>query len=285
MSKNIPISDSFDLKKRFFWKAYLLRKMIYTRLKTDKTISKKILFIIGCQRSGTTLMTKIFERDINAKVYGEFSELSSNDRDKIRLNPLDSVKNKIDKNKLPLIILKPLVETQNSRKLLNYFYNSKALWLFRHYKDVAFSNINIFGIKNGISNLRPIVNREIDNWRSEYVSKPTRATVLKYFSEDMNPYDAACLFWYARNKLLFELGLDTNSDVMLCKYEELVVNPFATMQRVYKFLNHMFPGKKIVIDVHTKSVSKGKNIEISPEVEKVCEEMLQKLNSVYKSAK
>ncbi len=229
-------------------------------------------------------MTRIFERDYNTKVYGEFSQLSSRDTsEKLRLNPLDSVKSAIDRDRAPLVILKPLVETQNSPKLLDYFENSKALWLYRHYKDVASSNLKNFGVRNGIDDLRPMVKNQPENWRSEKVSEDVRKTVLEHFSEDMNPHDAAALFWYARNSLFFELKLDEHPNVMMCRYEDLVADPLKMVERVYRFVDHDFPGEKIIKEAHRESLGKGKSITLSPEIDLLCKELLEKLDKVYQT--
>ena len=266
------------------WKIIPLRllaisKEIYQLSRIQGKRQKTTVFIIGCQRSGTTLMLEIFERDLNTKVYGEFSKLSSSDaHHKIRLDPLDSVKKAIAKDRAPLVILKPLVETQNSLKLLDHFSGSKALWMYRHYKDVALSNLKQFGIENGINDLRPIVENNSRNWRCENVSESVRKTVLEHFSEGMNPYDAAALFWFVRNNLFFELGLDENPDVMMCKYEDLVMNPLETVNKVYEFIGHNFPGQRIVSEVHPLSLGKGKTVELSPEIDLLCKELLEKLD-------
>jgi hypothetical protein len=103
-------------------------KGVYHLFKYDYSQPKMALFIVGCQRSGTTLMNWIFEGDLNAKVYPEVSKLSSEDpRKQLRLNPLPKVKAVLDKDRAPLIILKPLVESQNTLQLLDYFEDSKAL--------------------------------------------------------------------------------------------------------------------------------------------------------------
>jgi hypothetical protein len=124
-------------------------KSIYQLIEIRKTGNRKtILFIFGCQRSGTTLLTEIFERDFdNTKVYGEFSHLSSHDKKHhIRLNPLHLVKAQIDNSRPSLVILKPIVESQNALKLLDYFQNSKVLWVYRHYKGVSLSHIEKWGV-------------------------------------------------------------------------------------------------------------------------------------------
>ena len=269
----------FDLKNVSFG-LFRIYKGIYQKLSVKKTDQKSILLILGCQRSGTSLMYWIFERDFDTKIYRESSELSSNDVNKIRLNPLVSVQVAIDKHKVPLVVLKPLVESQRALMLLENLKGAKVLWMYRHYKDVASSNLKAFGIKNGINDLRPIVEKKPDNWRSEHISEYTRSIVLEHFSEDMNPYDAAALFWFVRNRLFFELNLDNNINVMLCRYEDLVAHPADVMQTVYKFVGCAYPGDQIDRDVHRQSIGKGDTTKLSPEIEKVCAELLAGLNRV-----
>jgi len=259
-----------------------LFKKIYQSLKFRHHRQKTILFIIGCQRSGTTLLTeRIFERDLDTRVYKEVSVLSRRNMPGTRLNPLRLVKSEIGRNSARLIILKPLVETQNAVRLLNYFEGSAAVWMYRHYKDAAASNLRHFGLRNGIDNLRPIIRNDIRSWRAEHVSPEVRKTVLKYFSETMNPHDAAALFWFVRNRFFFELGLDQRSDVMMCKYEHLVRNPHDTVRRIYEFAGHDFPGEKIVGEVHSASLGKGKAIPLSRDMEFLCEELFGKLSQAY----
>ena len=151
-------------------------------------------------------MNKILDRDWNTKVYRERSKLTSHDAErKIRLNPLHLVKRDLDNDRVPTIILKPLVETQNSLKLLSYFTDSKALWIYRHYKDVACSNLKYFGTACGLRDLRPIVENSRQNWRSESIPKEIRDMILELFSENMEPLDAAALFWFSPQQLFFQI--------------------------------------------------------------------------------
>jgi hypothetical protein len=102
------------------------------------------------------------------------------------------------------------------------------------------------GYKNGINNLRPIVEGQSHNWRSENVSEYTKQTVKKYFSEQMNPYDAAALFWFVRNRLFFEMDLDKNQDVMTCKYDELIDDPLRIMRDIYRFVGYVIHQTKLL---------------------------------------
>jgi hypothetical protein len=230
------------------------------------------------------MMQNIFDKDINTKCYHEFSEISSNDAvGGIRLNSFEQIKQVFFTVKAPLIVLKPLVESQNVPELLSFFDNSLALWMFRNYKDVALSNIKRFGIDNGIHDLRPIVTGEPNNWRSEKVSKHVQETVSEYFSEDMSPYDAAVLFWWARNSIFFDLELEDHPRVMMCSYEDFVLDPENFVRRVYQRLGQPYPATSITAEVHSKSRKKGKDIELSPEIEDLAVEMQNRLNIVYRS--
>lgn len=279
MPYNIKLSDltfkniSFGLMRTY--------KDLYQRIGLGRHDGQKqIVMIQGCQRSGTSMTYWIFERDFRIKIYREASELSAQDAiERIRLNPLPHVKAMLEKDRVPIVVMKPLVESQRANELLTFFPQSKIIWLYRHFQDVASSNLKAFGRGQGIEDLRPIVLQEPHNWRSENVSEETRETIRRFFSEEMNPYDAAALFWYARNRLFFEQGLDHNPRVMMCRYEELVRRPSDVMQRLYAFLGISYPGDKIVKDVHPQSIGKGRRSRLSAEVEALCEGLLEQLDA------
>lgn len=272
----------FSLAQKKIQRVFLIRKKrIFQSLVGSTHQQKNILFVMGCQRSGTTMMLRIFERDMQSRVYGEFSKLSSIDPAKVRLNPLPLVKKEIEEDPASFVVLKPLVESQNLPSLLEYFSQAKALWMYRHYKDVASSNLKNFGIHNGIHDLRPIVEQQPNDWRSERVSDKTREIVLKYFSEDMPPLDAAALFWYVRNSLFFDLELQYNPRVRIFRYEDIVSEPIAKMREVYAFADRFFPGEIVSQDISATSIGKGKEVQLNPKIEEICQEMLEKLEGAY----
>lgn len=244
---------------------------------------KKIVFIVGSQRSGSTLMLQIFGNDPNARIYGEFSELNSQVGEKIRLNPLRLVKKGIQSNEETFVILKPLVESQNILTLLHYFKHSKALWMYRDYRDSAASYVKYFGMDCGVIDLRHIVKGYIKNWRAEKVSESAKEIVQRYFSENMNPYDAAVLFWYVRNSHFFALHLDKNPHVLMCKYRDLVTSPVTVVSDIYKKLGQSYQEPELIKTIHAKSLSRGLELELSPEIETLAKGMLEKLDKAYQA--
>jgi hypothetical protein len=240
---------------------------------------KTVLLILGCQRSGTTLVQEILQRDMRSKIYREFSKLSSDDREfHIRLNPLDSVRKTIEADRAGLIVLKPLVESQNALKLLDALDNAKILWMYRDYRDTAVSSISMFGRDAGLNNLKGIIDNREGNWRTEGLSDELRAAVSANFSPDMDPHDAAALFWFVRNSWLFELNLETNARVTICRYEDLVAEPAAAVKRIYDFLGHKFPGERILPPIHQKSTGQGGHLELSEDIERLCSDLLGRLD-------
>lgn len=239
---------------------------------------KSVVSIIGCQRSGSTMMYEIFAKDPKSKVFGEICRLNSDDKlHRIRLNDTAKVRPIIDRLAFPLVVLKPLVESQHVDKLTSLHYGAKCIWLFRDYRDVASSNIKKWGDHNGINNLRAIIEDADHNWRNERLTKDIIDTVKKFYSTQMDKYDAAALFWWVRNAHYFEQRLSENELVYTCHYADLVRNPAAVMSSVYKFIDVDYPNKAITSHVHSKSMKKGDTVQLTPEVAQLCQGMYERL--------
>ena len=242
---------------------------------------RAVLLVLGCQRSGTTLMTELLSRDPAAKVYPEHSALSAADRrNGLRLAPIAAVAGHLRRSRYPLVVLKPLVESQNANALLAGLPNARVLWMFRHYAAVARSNLTRFGESNGIKNLRSIAVGAGD-WRSERASEPVARVVRARFSEAMNPWDAAALFWWARNALFFDQLLGDRDDVRTCRYEELVADPRRVMLGVYEHVGCEPPDLLDLAGVSSSSVAPDRAPPISAEVERLCEELLGRLDKAH----
>jgi hypothetical protein len=112
------------------------------------------------------------------------------------------------------------------------------------------------------------------------VPEDVREMVARHYSPDMNPFDGGALFWYARNRLFFELNLADEERVLALKYEDLVSEPERSLRRVYEIAGVPFPGRRIIEDIHPRSVGLGRELELSPEIELACERVWVELNAV-----
>jgi hypothetical protein len=257
-------------------------KYLYQSLRWSAHERPKVLFIVGCQRSGTTMMLRLFDADRNCRGFNDFSELASADAENgVRWNPLPDVAAVINRVPAPLVVAKALVETQNVRKFLDYFPNAKALFIYRRrFVDVARSDMVKFGARNGVDNLRPIAAGDRHNWRSEGASRSVQELVKRLWSEDMNPNDAAVLFWYVRNQLFFDLDLANHPAVMLCQYEHLTQQPAVFMRRIYDFAGVEPPDlQKTTAMVRAPGAEKV--LDLSPEVRLMCEQLQARLDAHF----
>lgn len=290
------MKDFTQIVRALSWRTRQLAKGIYhTRLRLS-SLPRSTIFILGCQRSGTTVLADSFERDWNVYLFREFSDLNIEPVSKegrpavptlltLRLRPFDQVANLIQRTGFPLVVCKPIVESHRANELMAAVDNSRCLWVFRHYNDVADSIVRKWPDRIHIQNLEPIVRMQRDNWRSEVVPDDVRELITTHYSADMNPHDGGALFWYARNRLLFDLGLLGSAKVMMIKYDDFVTDPVTIFRRIYDFSGTPYPGPHITRGIKVTSVGRGAGSQINEEIEAHCEILWNKLNEAYASGK
>lgn len=230
----MKVVDSHDRFSRYV--KPLIQKIVYYRQ------SECRLMIMGCQRSGTTLLSKVFDDSIKCSVYGEFSKLSSSDPYGLRLNSESAVISALEKNKAPIVVMKPLVESQKAAYWLEKIPKSKIIWLFRRPDFVVLSSIKKFGPMTGaINKIKPIVDQKFaenpwTTWLTEELKGEDIELVKSYFSDSMNPNDAGLIFWYLRNIHFLRQRLYDNSNVCLLSYEGMTSEPKQAMEKLQHFI-------------------------------------------------
>lgn len=258
-----------------------LRKRGYRLVHSSPgTSGKAIVLIVGCQRSGTTLMLELFTDDRRSVTFQEESALSSSAEGRLRLKPLPEVKRRLERIRAPLVVLKPLVESQNVRALLDGLENSSAIWMYRRAESVAASDLGRFGVGSGERNLRLLLSDDPPNWRSELVPEATRSVITEHYRPDMNPLDAAALFWWARTSLFFDLALESHGNVRLCSYERLIAHPEPIMRSLYEFIGVPYPDRRITDLIHGEAARRGQSVVLSPRVRQLCDELHERLDSI-----
>jgi hypothetical protein len=258
-------------------RALRARNWAYRTVRPSPLAERRTIMVLGCQRSGTTLMLEVFDEDVRTLSFAEFSAISGVGDGGIRLRPLPEVKAQIERHRAPITVLKPLVESQHAPRLLAGLPNSRAVWMFRGFESVAVSNVTYFGQGNAERDLRLLLTNDPPNWRGELVPDSVRTVVEARYEPDMSPYDAAALFWWARNRLFFDLGLDERPDVFLCEYEALVAAPRRVMSSIYEFCGVEPPARDTTSRIHSKARDRGASSAISSDVKALCEELHTRL--------
>ena len=257
---------------------------LYQFLRYRPDTPKTVLLIVGCQRSGTTLAHHLFRLDRDAVTYDEYSPLSRRDPAGLRLDPRDEVVGRVMRDRAPLVVLKPLVESQDLAELLGWFPRSRALWMYRDFREVAGSNVHHFGPEQGHVDLAPVVADDRSDWRADRLAPADRAAVLDLYRPDSDPLDVAALFWYARNSLFFSGDYERRTDIALCRYDEMVSRPARTVSAIYEFMGRAYPGDGIVADV-IPGGGRGRTVEVSGPVATLCDGLLTRLDELPRLGK
>jgi len=278
-------------RPNFFTYPYLKNKSIeptkdftemFTKIYNNKERKIKKLIILGSQRSGTSILSSVIGELKDCKHFAETNvAINSDDRKEggqtIRLKKLEEV-GEIFKNinNKKLIVFKPLVESQNTEELLDFFEDSIAFWTYRNYRDVIASNLKKWDKPTAKIYFGPIINKSSLNWRSENLTDKCYDIFNTFYDPEMTSADATALFWLLRNQLFFEQKLENNKNVSLINYESLVNDG--------NYLQAKLDRHKIDIVVkqeehkfNKKSLKKGSEIILSKLIIDACEEMYARL--------
>lgn len=262
-----------------------LRKRIRQRLRYPRGVDKTVVCIAGCQRSGTSLLSHVFRLDPDAVTYDEVSPLSTQDKvQHLRLNPLPEVAARVLADRAPLVVLKPLVESQNLAQVLDLFPTGRAIWMYRHFRDVVASSVHFFSPAVGRQDLDPILQGDGRSWKAEHLAPEVIQRIRALAGPDAGPHDAAALFWLARNSLFFSRGLARDPRVRLCDYDLLVTHPAAEVRRLYDFIGRPYPGDRVLGDIFTGSRGGGARVDLSPQVATACQELFDDLQAAAAGA-
>lgn len=268
----------FAERQRFRW--YRLRKRVHQFARYRPGADKQLLFIVGCQRSGTSMIHHLLRLDLSTVTYDEVSPLSAGDLvEGLRWGPLPEIRRRFAGARAALVVTKPLVESQNLDRLLGDFPGSRAVWMYRDYRAVARSNVAFLPKGTSHRDLMAIVTGDPSNWRAENLDPAVRELVRELYRPDLSAEDAAALFWYARNSLLFSRGLATDERVRTCRYEELLADPGGVMRALYRFVDRPFPGERIVADVDPRSRRPVIWDGLDPAIAAPCANLLIRLES------
>jgi len=198
---------------------------------------KRAAFVMGCQRSGTSMLIETLAVAPEIITYGEGTNLALRN---YRLRDANRVAQVIHAGPAPLSAMKPICDAQLTDVLLDQHHGSKAIWIYRDHRDVVRSALAKWGDDQLelVRNLQQGRYVEL-GWRGERIAPTTLAAVQA--TEVRTPADGAGLVWWMRNRLPFDLGLVDDPRVLLVSYEQLVSEPAAQLDRVFGFLGVTAP--------------------------------------------
>ena len=238
----------------------------------------RAVFVVGNQRSGTTMLLEHLNKHIDIDV---FQEVSKAMKDYI-IKSNEDITNILKQSRASVAIFKPLEDSHKIKELLNDFKDSKSIWMFRNYHDVLNSSL-----KKGWGNhLKEYVNKINDEFYFNY-SEPLNLTrenvelVQKLYHENISEENCAAIIWYLRNTIYFDQKLGEDERMLLVNYEKLVKDAEIEMNNILNFMEL----KQVDLHhgVHKMSIRKDMQKELDPHINKICNEMYLKLLTELKS--
>ena len=184
--------------------------------------SARTVFVFGSQRSGTRLPMDVLDLAPQVMTYKEGNSRAFN---RTLLKDNATIAALLQSSRFPIVAFKPICDSHRAAELLDYFPHSKAVWIFRYYKDAVNSSVRKW--KHGRNNLKHIAagNIAAAGWRAGGLTPKKIALVRRLYSEEMSSHAAYALMWYLRNNLIIDWKLHERDDLLLVKYENLVQEP------------------------------------------------------------
>lgn len=267
---------AFDKLLTLNWRA---RKYAYQRLHPAR--DSMPVFIVGSQRSGTNMLLATLDRSFETWIYNEARRSAAFAN--WRIHPIEVLDSLIRRSYAKCVIFKPLCDSQWIDRLLGVHPNARAIWLYRHYRDVAGSAVREWG-----AHAKTVVGRiakgelEAVGWRGERISQETVSLVRRLYSPEMSDFAGAALRWYVRNQTYFDLALQRRSDVILARYEDLVLSPDKAFLALFGYLGLQYE-RRFAEQISSSSVGRFMNVDLPDEVERLCNSMLERFDAVYET--
>lgn len=246
---------SISSRKKTFLVKKRKRKKEKFQLNYNLGAPEVVIWIFGCQRSGTTFLENIFRQDFNSVVFGEFSELTITEGRTVLSNK-DNIFKIVHNKNAKYAVIRPLFESDRANELLNIFPNSVGVWMFRDFYSVIDSmkrkwNNDFFLIS------KKVESDEQNKWR----------LLDKYFKQlqeinSKNVDEFYGQYWYDRNLLPFVQNLHKDERVLFIEYNKLVNNPEEYIQRILNKTSCIEIWSDIKVSAFKKTILINENLNM-----------------------
>lgn len=262
------IIGRYDIKlyKFPYYKKIIGRKFV-------NNVKTRSVFVVGNQRSGTTMLLSKLNRHFWIDVLHE----RSNAMTEWKMRQFSDIDSIIEQSNAKVCIFKPLEDSHRVNEMLEYFFGSKAIFIYRHYSDVINSSMKL-----GWGNHLKIYIQNINDGIEFKYSGPLNLTtqnvqlVRNLYHDNLSEESCAALIWYLRNTIYFDCNLSDNPAVLLIQYEKVITNPKEEMNRIMNFIN-LPPSKAVLYDISPKSIKKEPAPYVEEKIKEICDAMFERL--------
>lgn len=250
-----------------------VRRKIHKRLKPCEITTP--VFVVGCQRSGTSMTMRVFDFSLDATIY------QARDKRAFEHSLLKSdevIRKLLERSRTAVTVFKPMNQIQHTRRFLEAFPGLKVVWLLRRYEDAVNSCVRKWNTMIDILK-RIATDPSKAGWQGEGLSRRNIELVKTHFYADMSFESAYAMFWYLRNSFYFELALENEASVRIFRYEDLVLNPEQRFAEMFEFCGCPFH-PNLTREIFSSSIGKHFSPKIDAPIEKLCQELSVRFNTI-----
>ena len=271
---------NFDLQKAI--RRLQERRAKWSQLRrTPHPVTHKLpVFIVGCNRSGTNMVCGAIGKSPHGWDYKESEFSLAFNAYYLRADWI--IERLIRHTPAPLVGFGSILDSQFTDQLLARFHGAKAIWIYRRYADVANSCARQKWGGHLKNLVRWVAQGELERLgaRGHRITADTVDLFARLFREDFSNEDCACLYWYLRNHLFFDINLPADPRVLLVQYEDAVMHKERSLRRIFDFLG--FPYDPCVLDgIFASSVGKDPWPGTDPAIRQRCDDLQSRLDLQY----
>jgi hypothetical protein len=191
-----------------------------------------------------------------------------------QLRPHEELTALLTRERSHFTLLKPLCESQRVRQLLDNFPDSRAIWIFRQYRDCIASHLNYYRqYHDAVDYVTEMLHTERPCWKNENLSREIASYLRSFLQRRLNPSTAYALYWLARNSHYFSAAGDPR--LRLANYDRIIDAPRCEAEDIFDFCK--VPFRKSFVGAIRQMPKTTKHLDIDEDVVEKCEDMQRQL--------
>jgi hypothetical protein len=252
------------------------RKARWRWLDRDRPARAIPVFLVGAQRSGTNMLAHALDEAPELQVFNEGNAKAFRN---FRIRSFRTIESLIERSPAAIVLFKPLCDSHKARDLLVRFSPARVIWAYREVDGRVRSAVAKFGD----SNLRALgayaAGEHLDAWQVQGLSENNIALIRSFDYDRLSAESGAALFWYVRNSLYFDLGLDRRDDTILASYDHIVEAPEEALGTVCAFLGLPYRSS-LVSYITPRAAWATEPLAIDGRIRDLCTRMQRRLDAV-----